>query len=103
MNKPAIKLMPDYGCSPLWHDGGAEVGNIDPYDIELSDSLRSDLAAWSACYESHLDLRDPASCSWTKAEEVAFDTTGVVLWKRLVEEVGGRYSVSFYGVNEKRK
>ncbi len=94
--------MADYGCWPLWHDGHSEVGNIDPADIGLSESLKSDLTEWLDSYESHLDLSDPASCGWTKEEELTFDYIGIALWKRLVEEVGGRYSVSFHGINEKR-
>ena len=31
--------MADYHCWPLWHHGGREVGNLDPGEIGVSDSL----------------------------------------------------------------
>ena len=101
MTKPRIKLMADYRCHPLWHDGGAEIGNIDPAEIGLSEDLLHDMDAWVAIFESHLDLSDPASCSWTKAEEAEFDRIGLGLRDRLTEEVGNRYAISYHGLNIK--
>jgi len=43
-----IKVMADYGCWPRWHDGGGEVGNIDPNTLPLSDGLVSALNSWAA-------------------------------------------------------
>ena len=94
--------MPDYGCFPLWHAGGVEVGNIDPTKIGLSEALIRELDAWVQVYESHLNLSDPSSCSWTEAEEEDFDRVGLSLWQRIIEEVGERFSVLYHGIRIKK-
>jgi hypothetical protein len=102
MKKPAVKLMPDNGCFPLWHAGGTGVGNIDPAELGLSESLVHDLHAWAQVYESHLDFSDPASCSWTETEEEDFDRVGLSLWHRIVSEIGDRVSVQYQGIRIKK-
>jgi hypothetical protein len=96
MPKTAIKLMPDYGCWPLWHHGGPQVGNIDPADLGITEGLAAKLKAWSAVYDSHLNLGDPASTTWTKEEEKQFDEEGRRLWRELAAELGERYSVFYF-------
>lgn len=88
--------MADYHCWPLWHHGGSEIGNIDPRTLGLSPELQTRLKRWSEEYDSHLDLSDPASVSWTEAEEIAFDTEGRKLCTALAVELGPRFAVSFF-------
>lgn len=95
MSRPAIKLMADYQCWPLWHHGGTQVGNIDPRRLELSRALVADLQRWSEVYESHLNPGDPASISWTKEEEAEFEGIGRKLCLRLAAEVRGRFEVVY--------
>lgn len=94
--KPAIKLMPDYGCWPLWHHGGEQIGNIDPREIGITPGLADDLERWADVYESHLNWSDPASTAWIKEEELQFDAEGRQLCRRLAEELGARYSVFYF-------
>jgi hypothetical protein len=95
MTKPAIKLMPDYQCWPLWHHGGSRVGNIDPRELGLSDALVGALEHWKEVYDSHLDLADPASTRWTKEEEAEFERLGRMLCRDLAREIGDRFSVVY--------
>jgi hypothetical protein len=96
MSKPAIKLMPDYHCWPLWHHGGPQVGNVDPDELGITEGLAAKLRAWAATYDSHLNLTDPASTTWTTEEEKLFDEEGRRLWRELAAEVGDRYSVFYF-------
>lgn len=96
MKKPAIKLMPDYHCWPLWHHGGDQIGNIDPREIGISSGLADDLERWADVYESHLNWSDPASTKWTKEEEAQFDLEGRQLCRRLAAEAGDRFSFFYF-------
>jgi hypothetical protein len=95
-NGPAIKLMPDYECWPLWHHGGKQVGNIDPRAIGVSGPLADDLERWANVYQSHLNRSDPASTKWTKEEQAQFDVEGRKLCLRLAAELRTRYSVFYF-------
>ena len=96
MSKPAIKLMADYGCWPIWHYGGKEVGNIDPCALGLSPELLSKLGTWVEVFESHLDRSDPAATSWSTKEEADFDDEGRRLCRQLALEVGQQFSVFYF-------
>jgi hypothetical protein len=95
MSKPGIKLMADYHCWPLWHHGSDVVGNIDPEDVGVSEALASRLEDWAATFDSHLNVSDPASTSWTEEEENRFDAEGRQLCRELAAEIGDRYSVVY--------
>ena len=94
MPTPAIKLMADYGCWPIWHHDG-QIGNIDPRALEVTERLAEALQNWAAVYDSHLDVSDPASTTWTVDEEQEFDVEGRRLCHLLAEEVGAKFRV-FY-------
>lgn len=88
--------MPDYGCWPLWHHCGDQIGNIDPREIGISSGLADDLERWADVYESHLNWSDPASTKWTQEEEVQFDSQGRQLCRRLAAEAGSRFSFFYF-------
>lgn len=95
MSKPGLKLMADYGCWPLWHYGGPEVGNVDPAEIGVSDSLAAKLERWAASFDFHLNTSDPAATSWTLEESNRFEAEGRDLCRALAEEIGDRFSVVY--------
>ena len=95
MAKPAIKLMADYHCSPLWHHGSSEVGNIAPTEIGVSEGLAAKLEAWADTFDSHLNIGDPAATSWTKEEELRFDAEGRALCREIDREIGDRFAVVY--------
>lgn len=88
--------MADYQCWPLWHHGGAAVGNIDPRRLNISAALQARLQRWSEDYDSHLVLNDPASTHWSEEESAAFDLEGRRLCMALAHETGPRFAVFFF-------
>ena len=94
MPKPALKLMTEYGSWPIWrHDGPP--GNVDPRELGISERLAQGLENWSATYDSHLNVSDPAATSWSAEEEKSFDAEGRRLCLALAEEIGARYSIVY--------
>lgn len=61
----ALKLMADYDSYPLWEASPGEVGNVDPGDLPLSESLRADLLAWADVYDATLNRDDPRRSGFT--------------------------------------
>lgn len=82
-----FKLMPDYGCSPLWASGG-DVGNIALDSLTLRQATRAALRAWADAFDSTLNKDDPRHSGFrTKAEADAFDVEGRRLWGLLRREL----------------
>jgi hypothetical protein len=90
-----IKVMPDYGCWPLWHDGPPfeDMGNIDPVTLPLSDALRARLLAWTDAYDALLVRDDPAS---TPAPDPSFDAEGRDITRCLQRELGETIRVRYW-------
>ena len=88
--------MPDYHCWPLWHHGGEIVGNIDPKEIGISSDLADRISSSAKVYDSHLKIDDPASTSWTRGEEVEFESVGRALCHELADEVGDRFDIFYF-------
>jgi hypothetical protein len=105
-----IKIMADYFCSPVWHDGpyrrdagGAvlpdpdlEVGSIELDDVPVSDDLRDDLEAWADRFDATLDPDDPARSGFEGPEERAvFIADGMLLTARVQTELGQGWVVRY--------
>jgi hypothetical protein len=92
-----LKLMPDYGCFPLWwvdHPQGL-VGDVDPETLPLTPATRARLLAWAKSYDESLDWDDPAATKpLPRAELDAFKREGLALLKKLREELTGYEVVS---------
>ena len=91
-----LKVMPDYGCYPLWSD--VRLGDVDPSSLPLSDGLVADLLEWSDFFDSKLVWDDPASTHWSKEEAVSFNALGERLTARMAEELGPGYAVRYFQV-----
>ena len=88
MKLTSIKLMPDYGCLPLWHHDDEEVGEIDPLIIPISYELAADLLDWAKEYNQTLNDECPQDSSFSNKElEIQFSEKGLGLAKRLNEEL----------------
>lgn len=66
---PAIKLMPDYDCYPLWHHNSDEVGVINPADLDLPEQLVNDLLAWADVYDATVKISNPIASGFANAED----------------------------------
>lgn len=95
MSKAGLKLMADYHCSPLWHHGGREIGNVDPAEVGVSEALAAKLERWAATFDSHLNVSDPAATKWTEEEEKQFDGEGRRLCRELAAEIGERFAIVY--------
>jgi len=84
-----IKLMPDYQCYPLWEASKGKVGNINPDNLPISDSIKLELLAWANLYDGTLNLDDPAASGFKDTQEAnEFRQIGNRLGIKLQEELG---------------
>jgi len=91
-----IKLMPDYGCFPLWEASPELVGNIDPSALPLSDGLKAELKAWSAEFDSTLNPDDPLRSGFASLDdERAFASMGQQIREKLEKELGSNFRIIF--------
>jgi hypothetical protein len=90
-----IKVMPDYDCWPLWHDGPPfeDVGDIDPMTLQISASIRARLLAWANAYDLLLNRDDPSS---TPAPDPSFDAEGRDITDCLQQELGRAIRVRYW-------
>lgn len=84
-----IKLMPDYGCFPLWEASPDAVGNIDPNTLPISAGLVSELEKWAAQYDATLNSEDPLESGFASIEhERDFADVGRQLCAKAQKELG---------------
>lgn len=113
-----LRLMNDYGAEiPLWGDNG----QTDGYELDLSDTLRSDLAVFASRWEASIPaevyddrwdgvpvvrslvavrhslrrLVNPAGRRSERAEDAEMRRLGEALRGRLQDELGSRYNVTY--------
>jgi hypothetical protein len=90
-----IKLMPDYGCWPLWITG-PEADNIDPRSLPLSPETINKLESWSGMYDETLDQNYPPDSRFkTEEERRRFNLLGRELLQSLERELGNDYAVTY--------
>ncbi|MDF7670697.1 hypothetical protein PT276_05720 [Orbaceae bacterium ESL0721] len=91
--------MADYQCYPLWYTDifYCEDGtNVDPNNLNISKELKVDLYKWAALYDSTLNMDDPALSGFiTIEDENDFKNSGILLAKRLQQELGHEYKIIF--------
>lgn len=92
----AIKLMPDYGCFPLWEASPNAVGNVDPRTLPLSSGLASELEQWAAQFDTTLNSDDPLESGFRSSQdEHDFADAGRQLFIKMQKELGPEFKVSF--------
>lgn len=64
-----IKLMPDYGCFPIWGMEDDNFGNIDPYSLLISKSLAEELLEWAHKYDKTLNIDEPLNSRFENIEK----------------------------------
>ena len=91
-----IKLMPDYGCFPIWGMEDDNFGNIDPYSLPISKSLAEELLEWANKYDKTLNIEEPLNSGFENIEkENIFKYEGEKLFKKLKLELGDQYTVIY--------
>ena len=96
-----IKLMPEFCCDPVWYEEPDEFGvtAIDLIDLPISKDLFKAILKWAKRYDAILDQNYPPDSEFkSPAEREAFIEDGSVLAKRLQEELGNDYNVTYYPI-----
>lgn len=90
-----IKVMADYDCWPLWHDGppNGDVGDIDPLTLPIDPSLQARLLEWADAYGALLDRDNPAA---TLPPQSWFDQEGRQLALELQLALGETIRVRYW-------
>ncbi len=95
-----IKLLPDYGCPPLWWLNGGpngEPNEIDPQTLPLKAKTQARLHQWAETYNAILNLADPIASAFPSVEaENRFEREGIMLWQKLRHELATEYEVFYY-------
>lgn len=64
-----IKLMPNYGCHPLWWAAGSgKAGNIDPRTLPLKPETIARLEKWADVFDNLFNEDDPASSGFSQRQ-----------------------------------
>ena len=94
-----IKLMPDYGCFPIWGMEDDNFGNIDPYSLPISKSLAEELLEWANKYDKTLNIEEPLNSGFENFENIEkeniFKYEGEKLFNKLKLELGDQYTVLY--------
>ena len=84
----SIKVMPDYGCHPLWANDLDEVGDIDPADLPISALLISELNKWASDFDLTLNDNYPPDSGFSNQEcKAKFVVKGFELASTLKDEL----------------
>jgi len=100
MGHTQIKLMPDYGCWPLWWSGKHPSDNIDPRTLPLSSETIERLTAWSQIFDAQLNWDDPGSTIWTAEFLQNFEQEGLHLWDKLSGELGDKFEILYFSIGQ---
>jgi hypothetical protein len=98
-----IKLMPDYGCNPLWWSGD-DYGEVDFNEIPISEKMKLKLNEWASKYDKTFDKNNPQHSGFdTQAQIDDFLTEGENLFSQLKKELGENYNLekNFTGIEIK--
>ena len=91
--KPSIRLMAEFGASPVWDTTPGCEGNIPTDSLPISGELKKDLDAWADQYTQIVN-EDPSDPSFRSGEEEAqFIRMGDQLQARLKAELAGKIDV----------
>ena len=95
-----LKLMPDYGCSPLWvYDGDDLVSNPEPAAFPWTSDLVERVNAWRKEFDQSLNQDDPANSGFVSLEHRrAFAVTGEQLGREIQSQLGEGWHVRYYNV-----
>jgi hypothetical protein len=92
-----IKLMLDYGCSPLWWYESEKVGNIDPSQLPLSQEIIKNLEDLAMENDQCLNWDDPANTEEATTTEIEyFEQKLISLWQQLQTELSPQYQVVYF-------
>ena len=84
------KLMPEYGCSPVWRLSDQPSENIPISELPVSEKLRASLEKWDETYQSTFDASYPPDSGFGNPKDgEAFLSKGGVLVEEIRKELPG--------------
>ena len=92
--------MPDYEVYPLWlsHDNGV-FENIDPKSLYLNTSLLEMVMIWQNTFDNTYIPEDPKSSGFASQKELhAFEEDGLIIWQKLIDEIGTKYEIEYFSI-----
>lgn len=95
-----IKIMPEYGCSPLWlYEGYNAAKSIEIKEVNISEGLKSKIQNWADIYESTFNEDYPPDSMFSNSDdEKSFEVEGLEIWKQLQKEIGNEYVIRYFSI-----
>jgi hypothetical protein len=91
-----IKLMAEYGCSPIWDITENISKNILPENLSISKNLKLDIIKWADMFEQTLNKKYPPDSGFKSLEELnSFEEKAKELIKNLKNELGNEISIIY--------
>ena len=84
------KLMPEYGCSPVWRLSDQPAENIPISELPVSKKLRESLEKWDETFQSTFDADYPPDSGFGDSKDgEAFLSKGQALVEEIRKELPG--------------
>lgn len=84
------KLMPEYGCSPVWRVSSRPAENIPISELPVSDELRESLEKWDEEFQSTFNVDYPPDSGFADPKDrEAYLSRGEALLEQLRKELPG--------------
>lgn len=102
-NMNQLKIMPEFGCYPLWKKDDTEgiFENIPLDTLMISENLRNLIQEWDNRFQgTYNDDYPPDSGFISKEEANQFEKEGIEIWNRLRNELSKSYEVSYYSISK---
>lgn len=102
-----LKLMPEYGCSPLWiskDNDFYENIDIENNSFFISNDLKNRIKGWAEKYEETLNQNYPPDSNFkNKIEEIVFTKEGLGIWEDLISQLKHSYKVCYYCIVQNKQ
>lgn len=96
-----LKIMPEYGCDPLWESNdGIVYEYLDIHDSYFDNKLKQSILEWSSIYQSTLNQDYPPDSAFiTIEDELIFELEGLRIWDAIVQNYSDKYfKIIYYSI-----
>jgi len=93
-----LKIMAEYECSPLWVQHTlTDCFEPVPIDsLQLSRAIKIQLEEWDLTFQRTYNSLVPQDSGFQNVhDEVNFDEKGIILWKKIINELKENYQVIY--------
>lgn len=97
-----IKLMPEYGCSPIWiseKDGMFGNADIHNNNLSISEELKNEIEKWSKKFEKTYDENYPPDSKFlSEIDAIEFEKDGILIWENLQKQLNYVIKVYYFSI-----